>query len=185
MASKVTPSTPGAPSFSLASAYAWRSVSILQMWTYRPQKRQVGSAFALTYRLRLRSCILMGAFLISPLPPLLLEPLLTAGSLGSTDITPLLRYYGPVRHPLAFPPTSRCPGYTASMLRRFRDGARRASPVALRILVIVLSLLPRQSAPPPQPDCDVSCCLSSITESSASGVNIFGATSAFTFVTAR
>src|SRR5215510_9015929 len=77
------------------------------MWTYRPQKRQVGSAFALTYRLRLRSCILMGAFLISPLPPMLLEPLQTAGSLGSTDITPLLRYYGPIRHPLAFPPPSR------------------------------------------------------------------------------
>src|ERR1700735_1798160 len=78
------------------------------MWTYRPQKRQVGSAFALTYRLRLRSCKLMGAFVISPLPPLLLEPLLTAGSLGSTDITPLLRYCGPLRHPLA---SSRLPGF--------------------------------------------------------------------------
>jgi len=42
------------------------SVSILQTWTYRPQKRQVGSAFALTYRLFLRSCKLMGVFLISP-----------------------------------------------------------------------------------------------------------------------
>src|SRR6266480_585913 len=38
------------------------SVSILQMWTYRPQKRQVGSAFALTYILLLRSCKLMGVF---------------------------------------------------------------------------------------------------------------------------
>ena len=43
------------------------------------QKRQDGSAFALTYRLLLRSCKLMGAFVISPLPPLLLEPLQTAG----------------------------------------------------------------------------------------------------------
>src|SRR5947207_5929864 len=39
------------------------------MWTYSPQKRQAGSAFALTYRLLLRSCKLMGAFVISPLPP--------------------------------------------------------------------------------------------------------------------
>src|SRR6266513_6499718 len=57
------------------SGYASRKVSILQTWTYSPQKRQDGSAFALTYRLRLRSCKLMGAFIISPLPPILLEPL--------------------------------------------------------------------------------------------------------------
>src|SRR5262245_30589344 len=56
MAAKVTPSTPGAPSFSLAIAYAWRNVSFLQTWTYKPQKRQDVSAFALTYSLRLRSC---------------------------------------------------------------------------------------------------------------------------------
>src|SRR5664280_331436 len=43
MAAKVTPSTPGAPSFFSASAYAARSVSILQTWTYKPQKRQVVS----------------------------------------------------------------------------------------------------------------------------------------------
>src|SRR6266567_3025632 len=52
---------------------------------------QDGSAFALTYRLLLRSCKLMGAFVISPLPPFLLEPLQTAGSLRSTDIAPLPR----------------------------------------------------------------------------------------------
>src|SRR3954470_8931119 len=34
-ASMVTPSTPGAPSFCLAIAYAARRVSILQTWTYR------------------------------------------------------------------------------------------------------------------------------------------------------
>jgi hypothetical protein len=37
---------------------------------YIPQKRQPGSAFALTYSFFLRSCKLMDAFLISPLPPL-------------------------------------------------------------------------------------------------------------------
>src|SRR5215510_12472996 len=65
---------PGAPSFPLASAYAWRNVSILQMWTYRPQKRQDVSAFALTYSLRLRSCNSMDAFVISSLPSLRWRP---------------------------------------------------------------------------------------------------------------
>src|SRR5882757_9557167 len=69
MASKVTPSIPGAPSLLLAISYASRKVSILQTWTYSPQKRHDGSAFALTYRLLRRSCKLMGAVVISPLPP--------------------------------------------------------------------------------------------------------------------
>src|SRR6516162_548802 len=70
MASNVTPSIPGAPSFCLAIAYAVRRVSILQTWTYSPQKRQDGSAFALTYSLRLRSCKSMDAFVIASLPSL-------------------------------------------------------------------------------------------------------------------
>jgi len=112
------------------------------MWTYRPQKRQVGSAFALTYRLRLRSCKLMGAFVISPLPPMLLEPLQNsrAPSLhGHYSASPLLRTRP---SPSRRSPTSRFRRLYGSLLRRFRSGARRASPVAWRILVIVLSLLP-------------------------------------------
>src|SRR6516165_8738294 len=70
MASNVTPSIPGAPSLCLAIAYAVRRVSILQTWTYSPQKRQDGSAFALTYSLRLRSCKSMDAFVIASLPSL-------------------------------------------------------------------------------------------------------------------
>src|ERR1022692_5106041 len=70
MASKVTPSIPGAPSLLLAISYAARSVSILRTWTYSPQKRQDGSAFALTYILRLRSCKSMDAFIISSSPSL-------------------------------------------------------------------------------------------------------------------
>src|SRR5664280_1511479 len=121
MASNVTPSMPGAPSLLLA---------ILQAWTYSPQKRQDGSAFALTYRLLLRSCKLMGAFVISPLPPVLLEPLQTAGPLRSTDVTPLPRYYRPSRIPLAVHRLPGVAGYTVSLLRRFLDGTRRVSPVA-------------------------------------------------------
>src|ERR1700692_3789090 len=111
MASKVTPSIPGAPSFFLAISYAARRVSILQTWTYSPQNRQDGSAFALTYILRLRSCKSMDAFVISSLPSPMLETLQMAGPLGSADITPLLRYYGPSRPPLVF---GRLPGFAGS-----------------------------------------------------------------------
>src|SRR5262252_6098217 len=113
MASKVTPSTPGAPSFCLAISYAARSVSVLQTWTYRPQKRQDGSAFALTYILRLRSCKSMDAFVISSLPSPWLEALQMAGPLRSADITPPHRYYGPGRHPLVFGRLPGVAGYTA------------------------------------------------------------------------
>src|SRR6516164_4895943 len=113
MASNVTPSIPGAPSFCLAISYAARSVSILQTWTYRPLKRQDGSAFALTYSLRLRSCKSMDAFVISSFAFLMLETLQMAGPLGSTDITPLRRYCGPSRHPLVFGRLPGVAGYTA------------------------------------------------------------------------
>ena len=115
----------------------------------------------------------MGAFVISPLPPVLLEPLQTAGPLRSTGITPLLRYYGPLRHPLAFRRLPGVAGYTASLLRRFRGGTRRVSPVAQRVLVTVLSLSPRRSVSPRQPDCDDPCCLRPMIEGSASGAYHF------------
>jgi hypothetical protein len=113
MVAKVTPSTPGAPSLSSASAYALRSVSILQTWTYKPQKRQDLSDFALTYSLRLRSCKSLDTFITSSLPSRLKETLQTAGPLRSTDITPLHRYYWPARHPLVFGRLPGFAGYTA------------------------------------------------------------------------
>src|SRR4029077_19891304 len=107
MASKVTPSMPGAPSFSSASSYASRSVSILQTWTYSPQKRQDVSAFALTYSLRLRSCKLMDAFVISSLPSRLKETLQSSRALslrGRYPASSLLRTQPP---PSRLRPTSR------------------------------------------------------------------------------
>src|SRR6476659_4102323 len=96
MAAKVTPSTPGAPSFSSASAYALRSVSILQTCTYKPQKRQDVSDFALTYSLRLRSCKSLDAFIISSLPSRLKETLQAAGSLAPWA---LLHFLATKTHP--------------------------------------------------------------------------------------
>src|SRR6202022_3423653 len=125
MASKVTPSIPGAPSFLLAISYAARRVSILQTWTYSPQNRQDGSAFALTYILRLRSCKSMDAFVISSLHSPMLETLM-AGPLRSADITPLHRYYGPSPPPLVFGPLPGFAGYTAylapTISRRDEEG---------------------------------------------------------------
>jgi hypothetical protein len=60
----------------------------------------------------------------------LLELLQTAGLLRSTNITSLLRYYEPLRDPLVFHRLPGISGYTASRLRRFPGGTRRASPVA-------------------------------------------------------
>src|ERR1700752_3136638 len=126
MASKLTPSIPGAPSFCLAISYAARRVSILQTWTYSPQNRQDGSAFALTYILRLRSCKSMDAFAISSLPSPMLETLQMAGPLRSPDTTPLHRYYGPSRHPLVFGRFPGFAGYTAylapTISRRDEEG---------------------------------------------------------------
>src|SRR5437667_777774 len=141
------------------------------MWTYRPQKRQVGSAFALTYILLLRSCKLMGVFIIAPLPPLWMELLLHNSRASSLHgrypaSTLLLAPPPPSRRPL----TSRCCWLYRFLFRRFLDGTRRASPVAQCILVIVLSLPPRQSVTPLQPVCDVPCCLRPTGVGSASEV---------------
>src|ERR1700680_2484973 len=138
MASKVTPSIPGAPSLLLAISYAARRVSILQTWTYSPQKRQDGSAFALTYILRLRSYKSMDAFVISSLPSPMSEALQMAGSLCCTGITPLHRYAGPIRHPLVFGRFPGVAGYTAYLAPTISRRDEGASPVAQHVLVTVL-----------------------------------------------
>src|SRR5579864_4651998 len=129
------------------------------MWTYSPQKRQVDSAFALTYILLLKSCRLIGDFVISPLPPVWLEFVHNsrASSLhGHYPASPLL---------LAPPPPSRRPPISwwsqlyGLLLRGFLQGTRRVSPVAPCVLVIVLSLSPRQSVSSHQSVCNDPCCL--------------------------
>ena len=120
----------------------------MQAWTYKPQNRQDGSAFALTYILRLRSCPSMDAFVISPLPAPMSETLQMAGPLGSTDIARLHRHYGPVRHPLAFGRFPGVAGHTAYLAPAISRRDERASPVAQHVLVTVLSRPPRQGEQP-------------------------------------
>ena len=75
--------------------------------------------------------------------------------------------------------------YRPDLLQGFRPGARRASPVAQCVLVIVLSLTPRQSGSPLQSVCDAPCCLHPAPKDSAFGATIFRGYFAFTIITAR
>src|SRR4029453_2137520 len=70
-------------------------------------------------------------------------------------------------------PTSRCCRlYGLPSFRRFRDGARRVSPVALRVLATMPSVSPRRRFSSLQPVCDEPCCLRPIFGGSASGDRI-------------
>src|SRR6516165_6953776 len=64
------------------------------------------------YSLLLRSCRRMGAFLISPLPPLLNQTLICSKAPSLHRHTPLLRYHGPGRRRLAFHRFPAFDGYT-------------------------------------------------------------------------
>src|SRR6516225_3771081 len=177
MASKVTPSTPGAPSFSSASSYASRRVSLLQTWTYRLQKRQDVSAFALTYSLRLRSCKSMDAFVISSLPPRFKETLQTEGPLCSVGVTPLPRSYRPIRHPLAFDRLPRLAGYTIYLpppiSRRDEEGFSSYSVMSLSPCC---RFHPAEVTMPHRSDFGIPCCLRPTEAGSALGSTLFEAT---------
>ena len=151
-----------------------RRVSILQTWTYRPQKRQDGSAFALTYILRLRSCTSMDAFIISSFFPML-ETLQMQGPFAPRT---LLRFIATTHPPppSRLRPTSRFRRLTPTLLRRFLAGTRRASPVAQHVLATVLSLPPRQGEQPCRSDFGCSCCLRPTVAGSALGDSHFEAT---------
>src|SRR3954463_6005355 len=116
----------------------------------------------------------MGGFVISPLPPVSVKELQAsrAPSLrGRYPASSLLRAPPP---PSRLRPTSRVRRlYGLPCLRRFRGGARRASPVARRALVAVPSLPPRRSVRPRQPRCDGPCCLRLPVAGSASGAAQF------------
>ncbi len=70
-------------------------------------------AFFSEHILRLSSCRLMDVIIRRPCLALLPKELRTAGPLGSTDVTPLPGYYGPIRRPLAFGRFPGLAGYAA------------------------------------------------------------------------
>src|SRR5450755_3730004 len=173
MASKVNPSIPGAPSLLLAISYAARRVSILQTWTYSPQNRQDGSAFALTYILRLRSCKSMDAFVISSLPSPMLETLQMAGPLRSADITPLHRYYGPSRHPLVFGRLPGFAGYTAYLAPTISRRDEEGFSSCLACPSPCCRFHPAEVVMPHRSDFGTPCCLRPCVASSALGPTHF------------
>jgi len=185
MASNVTPSTPGAPSFALAMSYAARRVSILQTWTYRPQKRQDGSAFALTYSLRLRSCKSTGAFVISPLPSLRRRRCKWQGPFAPWTLLRFLATTDPAATLSSSADFPVSPVIRPTLLRRFLARTRRASPVAQHVLVIVLSLPPRRDKQPYRSVFDCSRRLRPSDAGSALGLTHFRGHNAFTVITAR
>jgi len=153
---------------------------------FQPTPHRDGSAFALAYILRLRSCRSMDAFIKSSLPPIIAEkemnsraPLLH----GSYPASSLLRTRPP---PSRLRSISRwMPVIRPTLLHRFLDGTRTASPVAQRILATVLPLPPRRSESTRRSGFVDPCCLRPNRESSASGVKSFEATYGFTCVAAR
>src|SRR5438045_8413581 len=148
MASNVTPSIPGAPSFCLAIAYAARRVSILQTWTYSPQKRQDGSAFALTYSLRLRSCNSMDAFVISSLPSLRWRHCKWQGPFAPRTLLRFLATPDPAATLSSSADFPVLPVIRPTLLRRFRAGTGRASRVGQHVLAPVPSTPPTRGAHP-------------------------------------
>src|SRR3954466_10986573 len=86
----------------------------------------------------------MGGFIISPLPPVSVKELQTAGPLRSAGVTPPRRYCGPLRHPLAFGRLPGVAGYTAYL----------APPISRRGEGVFSSCrrgpCPRAAPPPPR-----------------------------------
>ena len=125
------------------------------------------------YRLFLRSCKLPGVVVIPPLPPMLLEPLPSAGSLGSTDIAPLHRYFGPLQLPLVFRRLPGVSGYTASCSGDFSPGRGGSLQLLSMPWSSCCRFNPARMQPPRQPGCDDPCCLHPAATGSASGASPF------------
>jgi hypothetical protein len=163
-----------------------RPTEALSFPRMQPQKRQDVSAFALTYSLRLRSCKLMDAFVISSLPSRLKETLQTAGPPRSVGVTPLPRYYGPDRHPLAFDRLPGLAGYTIYLAPVISHPGRGELHQLLGVsLSPCCRFHPAEVELPHQSDFGTPCCLRPTEAGSALGSRPFEATSACTFVTAR
>jgi hypothetical protein len=155
MTSKVTPSTPRAPSFGLVISYAVRRVHLadVNVWTPEtpgrfslrldgPQVIRSMDAFISSSLLSLcwRLCKWQG-----PLAPRTLLSFIATAELAATLSSSADFSVSPVIRP--------------TLLRRFLAGTKRASLVAWHVLVTALSLPPRQCEQPCQSDFGCSNCL--------------------------
>src|SRR3989454_4476976 len=81
----------------------------------------------------------MGAFIISPLPPVLAKTRYAARPLRSMGVTPLLGYYEPNRHRLAvsrFPGVAGYTAYPAPPIARWGEEDRKSTRLNSSHLVI-------------------------------------------------
>ena len=152
----------------------------------KPRNARTFQPSPLTYSLRLGSCTLMDAFIISSVPSRLKETLQTAGPPRSTGVTPLPRYYGPIRHPLAFDRLPGLAGYTIYLAPVISHPGRGGLHQLLSAsLSPCCRFHPAEVKVPHRSDFGTPCCLRPCVASSALGFSTFEATFAFTVVTAR
>jgi hypothetical protein len=142
--------------------------------------------FLPAYIPRLRSCRSLGAFITAPLPPVLPVASRAAGPLRSTGVTPLPRYYEPIRHPLVVGRLPGATGYTAypasALSGRDEEGFSSCSLCPCRRAVAhhpagVTRRVHRRATCP--------AAFAPLGAGSASGVSPFRGHHAFPFVTAR
>ncbi len=105
---------------------------------------------------------------------MLLEPLQTAGPLGSTDITLLLRYYGPLRHPLAGPRLPGVAGYTVPFSADFATGRGGLLQLLGASLPSCCRCNPARVSRPISQSANDPCCLRLMKKGSASGIPFRG-----------
>ena len=151
---------------SASSAFETGSQSLLHLVWSR-------SAFARAKILSLRSCRSWAALSSRPGLSLSVEECHQQGRFAPRT---LLRFGATTSPSATLSSSTDFPGSPVlrpPWLRRFRGGTRRASPVARRALVTVLSLPPRRRVPPRQPHCGSSCCLRPPVGGSASGSSHF------------
>src|SRR5262249_54766238 len=112
----------------------------------------------------------MGAFVISPLPPILLEPPPTAGPLPSTDFPLLPRYSAPPPPPPAGPRLPGVAGYMVPCSADFAAGRGGLLQLLSASLPSCCRCNPARVALPLQSVCDNPCCLRPLKKNSAPGI---------------
>jgi hypothetical protein len=134
---------------------------------------EAGSAFALWYILRRRSCRLRMRLSFHPCLPCGRRTYRQQGPFARRTLLRVLAITDPSA---TFSSSADFPGAPVirpTLLRRFRGGRRRASPVAWRVLVTVLPLSPRRSGVSCRPAYESPCCLHPTETGSASGASAF------------
>src|SRR5436190_16601845 len=176
MASNVTPSIPGPHRFVWPSHTLRAGSPSYRRGRIAPKNARTVQPSPLTYSLRLRSCNSMDAFVISSLPSLRWRHCKWQGPFAPRTLLRFLATPDPAATLSSSADFPVSPVIRPTLLRRFRAGTRRASPVAQHVLVTVPSLPPRRGEQPYRSVFGCSCCLRPSEVGSALGATFFEAT---------